>query len=129
MAFCPITVDKQGNAYLGGKKILNAVDLVYERTKDGISEIHLVFVGSPSFQGLDLEDGSRYRYYCTMRPPMPGAIPKPERGEILEVKDFGHKYFVAGEDIMAWGYVEYSRPLTEKTAEAYELRREKNHEN
>ena len=56
MAFCPITVDRQGNAYLGGEKILNAIDLVYERTRDNISEIHLVFVGSPDFQGLDLED-------------------------------------------------------------------------
>ena len=126
MAFKAITVDKEGNAYLDGKKILNAVDLVYERTKDGISEIHLVFVGSPSFQGLDLEDNGRpHRYYCTQRPPIPGAIPKPERGEILEVKDFNHRYFVAGEDLMAWGYVEYSRPLTEKQASDYELVRAK----
>lgn len=126
MAFCPITVDRQGDAYLGGKRILNAVDLVYERTRDNISEIHLVFVGSPSFQGLDLEDlPDRYRYYCTQRPPSPGAIPKPERGETLAVKDFGHRYFVPGEDIMAWGYVEYSKPLSVKAAAAYELRKEK----
>lgn len=126
MAFCPITVDRQGNAYLGGEKILNAIDLVYERTRDNISEIHLVFVGSPDFQGLDLEDNGRpHRYYCTQRPPSPGTIPKPEKGEILEVKDFGHRYFVAGEDIMAWGYVEYSRPLTQKQASDYEFVRAK----
>ena len=60
---------------------------------------------------------------------MLGAIPTPERGEILEIKDFGHKYFVAGEDLMAWGYVEYTRPLTEKQASDYELRKERNHGN
>ena len=50
-----------------------------------------------------------YRYYCQFRPPMPGAIP---RQGLDRVACYDYKQAV-GNDIYAWGYAEYTRPLTD----------------
>ena len=58
-----------------------------------------------------------YRYYCLFRPPVPGAIPR------------GVSRIVAFDDIkpveeigrVAWGYVEYHKPLTAQEVVQYEL--------
>ena len=64
-----------------------------------------------------------YRYYCKMRPPAPGAIPK--RNLIATVAKHidipGHNHFM-------WGYAEYLKPLTDEEIEEYELVPERNDE-
>ena len=57
-----------------------------------------------------------YRYYCRMRPPMPGAIP---RDGLDRVYSFDTRKSINGVD--AWGFVEYTRELTEKEIVDYEL--------
>lgn len=61
-----------------------------------------------------------YRYYCKMRPPAPGAVPK--RGLIATV---GKHVMVPGYDRHMWGYAEYHQPLTDEEIEEYELVPEK----
>lgn len=57
-----------------------------------------------------------YRYYCQFRPPMPGAIP---RDGLVNIDDYDYPQSFNG--ISAWGFAEYSRPLTEKEVHDYEL--------
>ncbi|MBR1561216.1 MAG: hypothetical protein IJ646_13345 [Clostridia bacterium] len=57
-----------------------------------------------------------YRYYCQFRPPMPGAIP---RNSVVNTASFDYKQSFNG--IGCWGWVEYSRELTEKEISDYEL--------
>ena len=57
-----------------------------------------------------------YRYYCQFRPPMPGAIP---RAGLVNTADFDYKQSFNG--IGAWGWAEYSRPLTDDEIYHYEL--------
>lgn len=62
------------------------------------------------------------RYYLTERPPMPGAIPG--GGKVTNVEDFGWKVLCDignGCSIMAWGYIETKKPLTEEEITQYEL--------
>lgn len=59
-----------------------------------------------------------YTYYCPMRPPTLGAVPK----EGLQyIESFTRRKFV--NDIMglAWGYAVYNRQLAEDEIEQYEL--------
>lgn len=63
-----------------------------------------------------------YRYYLTMRPPAPGAIPL--RPEPSKVRDYGRRTDT-GHGFAAWGFVEYMEPLTDEQVSAYELRRAK----
>lgn len=57
-----------------------------------------------------------YRYYCRMRPPMPGAIP---RNGLDYVDAFDTRQSVNG--IEAWGFADYTRELTQKEIDDYEL--------
>ena len=59
---------------------------------------------------------SLYRYYCKYRPPMPGGIP---REGLIYVHSYDNVQSVDG--VTAWGYVEYSRKLTEREVDDYEL--------
>ncbi len=63
-----------------------------------------------------------YRYYCRLRPPMPGGIPREglvNTGEYDWPQTFGDVGSV-------WGFAEYSRPLTDKEIDDYELAPSKN---
>lgn len=60
---------------------------------------------------------TKYRYYCRMRPPMPGSIP---RG-VIGLEDFGERRHVYEAGCEAWGWVEYERKLTEREIYDYEL--------
>ena len=59
-----------------------------------------------------------YLYYCPMRPPSPGAVPR-------EGLDYVHEYRARSYFPMigraAWGSAVYSRELTEKECSDYEL--------
>ena len=57
-----------------------------------------------------------YRYYCRLRPPMPGGIP---RDGLVRIADFDWPQSFAG--VTAWGWIECSRELTEKEISDYEL--------
>ena len=60
------------------------------------------------------DENKTYRYYTTLRPPSPGAIPKGFTNvEMYDNKTDG-----------SWGYVEYDKPLSTKQISDYELREE-----
>lgn len=57
-----------------------------------------------------------YRYYCRMRPPAPGAIPK------RNLKDAVAAHInIVGFDRHMWGFADYTEPLTDEEIEEYEL--------
>lgn len=62
-----------------------------------------------------------WRYYLRFRPPMPGAIPK---NGIDRVVSFDWPQSFDG--VSSWGYVEYTRCLTDKEIDDYELVGSKN---
>ena len=66
--------------------------------------------------GGDFMKVYRYRYYCKHRPPMPGAIP---RAGLVRISGFNYKQCLAG--VGAWGWAEYSRPLSDEEIAQYEL--------
>lgn len=57
-----------------------------------------------------------YRYFCKMRPPAPGAVPK--RGLYAAVAEHIR---IAGQERHMWGYVDYTQPLTDEETQEYEL--------
>lgn len=59
------------------------------------------------------------RYYATQRPIMPGAIPR--RSDITDIVNFDRRTFCPEIGRMAWGYVEFTNPLTQKEIDDYEL--------
>ena len=62
-----------------------------------------------------------FTYLCLRRPPGPGAIPMMN---LTGTCDFGRKMRVEctdGKEIWAWGTVIYSKPLTKKQIEDFEL--------
>ena len=58
-----------------------------------------------------------YRYYTPYRIPMPGAVP---RDGLDRVWCYDTRQNV-GNGISAYGYAEYTRPLTEQEIYSYEL--------
>lgn len=59
------------------------------------------------------------RYYSTQRPIAPGTFPRQDGKET--VTNFDDKTYCEEIGREAWGYIEYSEPLTAREAEAYEL--------
>lgn len=59
-----------------------------------------------------------FRYYCIMRPPMPGGLPHPG---LLEVEAFAERRYVPEIDRMAWGWADYVRELAPAEVSEYEL--------
>lgn len=68
-----------------------------------------------------LQENGRYRYYSTQRPVAPGTYPK-ENGNPAQIVNFDQRETVDGGKAMAWGYLEYEKPLTKEQMDAYELR-------
>lgn len=60
-------------------------------------------------------------YYSTQRPIDIGTYPKPSDNEILEIKNFDEKKEIKEENIMAYGYIRYEKPLIPAAARTYEL--------
>lgn len=60
-----------------------------------------------------------HRYYCIMRPPAPGAIPRSRK--MGNVEAFTERRYIPEIDRMAWGWVEYMYPLTPAEIADYEL--------
>lgn len=61
------------------------------------------------------------KYYCTQRPPAPGAVPA---GGLIETEDYGERRYIPDIDRMAWGAVVYDRELAPWEIMRYELTRE-----
>ena len=59
-----------------------------------------------------------YRYYCPLRPPMIGCVPK--RG-LENINSFDTRTKIPGVPRPVWGYVEYGCRLTPKEIDDYEL--------
>lgn len=57
-----------------------------------------------------------YRYYCRMRPPAPGSIPKRNLHEAVAAR-----INVVGEKRQMYGFADYTQPLTDEEIEEYEL--------
>lgn len=62
-----------------------------------------------------------YRYYSIQRPVMPGSYPKPQGNEIVEIFNYDNKTFAEEVQKVAWGYIEYVRPLSHFDIVNYEL--------
>ncbi len=60
-----------------------------------------------------------YRYYSIMRPIGPGTFPRTK--PISDVVNFDRRQFVPEINREAWGYIEYTAPITERQAADYEL--------
>lgn len=61
----------------------------------------------------------KYRYFSTMRPVSIGTYPN--NGKVVEIHNFDSREMVKSIGREAWGYVDYSEPLTEKEISSYEL--------
>lgn len=61
------------------------------------------------------------KYYNTQRPIGPGTYPKPQDNKIIEIKNFDKKEKIENENISAYGYIKYEKPLMPAAAKAYEL--------
>ena len=59
-----------------------------------------------------------YRYYSTQRPITPGTVPK---DSLIGVVNYGARSYVPEIDREAWGHADYSRMLTGKEINEYEL--------
>lgn len=64
-----------------------------------------------------------YKYYSVMRPVSIGTFP--DNGAILGIVNFDRREMVEAIGREAWGYINYSKPLTEKQISDYELIPEK----
>ena len=69
-----------------------------------------------------LQDNGRYRYYSTQRPVDIGTFPKPGDNKPVEIHNYDSRIPVEDGSMLAWGYLEYAKPLTEKEARDYELK-------
>ena len=72
-------------------------------------------------QPAPTENGT-YRYYSTQRPLSPGSYPKPVENKVIEIQNFDNRQSVEEGKMQAWGYVEYTKPLTAKEMQDYELK-------
>lgn len=63
-----------------------------------------------------------YLYYSTQRPVDLGTFPKPKGNEPDKIINFDERIPVEGRACLAWGYLTYSKPLTEQEIANYELR-------
>ena len=69
-----------------------------------------------------LQENGRYRYYSTQRPVDIGTFPKPADNKPVEIHNYDSRIPVEDGSMLAWGYLEYAKPLTEKEAGDYELK-------
>ncbi len=72
-------------------------------------------------QDYGVSEKSAYRYYSTQRPVDIGTFPKTENGPLYLV-NFDKRESVEQGQFLAWGYLVYDAPLTEKQMNDYELR-------
>ncbi len=69
-----------------------------------------------------LSENGTYRYYSTQRPLSPSTYPRPSENKVAEIQNFDNRQSVEEGKMQAWGYVEYTKPLTAKEMQDYELK-------
>ena len=87
----------------------------YSATKDFVNRV------TDYMNNFEGAEHKTYRYYSTQRPIDIGTFPKPD-GDPLSIVCFNTRTPVENGNFVAWGYIEYAKPLTEKQASDYELR-------
>lgn len=70
---------------------------------------------------LGLQDNGKYRYYSTQRPISPGTYPNGENKPV-SIENFDERQLVENGQLQAWGYLEYTEPLSQKEMKDYELK-------
>ena len=63
-----------------------------------------------------------YKYYSTQRPVDIGTFPKPPRNAPDAIVNYDQRVPVENGSFLAWRHLTYTRPLTAKQADDYELR-------
>lgn len=71
---------------------------------------------------VQIEAPGVYKYYSTQRPVDIGTFPKPPYNQPDEIVNFDQRIPVEDGAFLAWGYLTYTKPLTQKEAADYELR-------
>ena len=71
---------------------------------------------------VQIEAPGIYKYYSTQRPVDIGTFPKPPHNKPDEIVNFDQRVPVEDGAFLAWGYLTYTTPLTQKEAADYELR-------
>lgn len=61
------------------------------------------------------------RYYSEHRPVAPGTFPRPEGNRVTEIVNYDERQFCPEIGKMAWGYLEYEKPLNNREIADYEL--------
>ncbi len=69
-----------------------------------------------------LSENGTYRYYSTQRPLSLGTYPRASENKVAEIQNFDNRQPVEEGKLQAWGYVEYTKPLTAKEMQDYELK-------
>jgi hypothetical protein len=98
---------------------LSISDVVVLRHEGKVSA-HYVDSGSGFAEAPEFLKGP-YRYYSTQRPVDIGTFPKTANGPEYTA-NYPSRFLVEDGRFEAWGFLDYSAPLTEKQAEDYELR-------
>ncbi len=68
------------------------------------------------------QESGLYRYYSTQRPVDIGTYPKPPGNRPVHIENFDSRILSDNGKLLAWGYLEYERPLTEEQYRNYELK-------
>ena len=98
-------------AYQSGEKLF----CEYDQEVKHYQRIYNVGIRQTEAPGL-------YKYYSTQRPVDIGTFPKPPYNKPDEIFNYDQRIPVENGSFLAWGYLTYTRPLTEKQASDYELR-------
>ena len=101
-------------------EMITAIDdhIMYLQQEKGIE----VMPETPAEPVPGLQENGMYRYYSTQRPVDIGTFPKPAGNAPVEIHNYDKRQPVENGTMLAWGYLEYAKPLTEKEASDYELR-------
>ena len=101
-------------------EMITAIDdqIVYLQQEKGI-EVTPEITEAPA---PGLQENGFYRYYSTQRPVDIGTFPKPADNKPVEIHNYDSRIPVEDGSMLAWGYLEYAKPLTEKEARDYELK-------
>lgn len=63
----------------------------------------------------------KYRYYSTQRPVSAGTYPKPKDNPAMLIHNYNERQYVTEIGRLAWGYIEYDKPLENADIDGYEL--------
>ena len=63
----------------------------------------------------------KYKYYSTQRPVSAGTYPKPKDNPAMLIHNFNERQYVTEIGRLAWGYIEYDKPLENEDIDGYEL--------